>query len=131
MHACTIRLCSPKPQRFQQQTLYRAIPNLALTEKNMHAQVYENVTSQALARHQQKHHTALERNHTASTAWQTHNNEHAISQTIKRNPCTVRIGSHINPNIQTTAHSQDIPNLALTQEHARYGFASKKYHLQR
>ena len=79
----------------------------------------KNVLSPALARYEQNHHASFERDHAASTAWQTHNNEHAEI------PSQSEFVLTRTQRFQQSTLIPKISKLALTREHALQSTASR------
>ena len=104
----------------QQSKLSRKIPKPRPHQKvcTLRSSI-KNVLSPALARYKQNHHASFERDHTASTAWQTHNNEHAEIPSQSEFVLTRTQRLH-----QSTLIPK-ISKLALTREHALQSTASR------
>ena len=79
----------------------------------------KNVLSPALARYEQNHHASFERDHTAPTAWQTHNSEHAEISSQSAFVLTRTQRFHKSTLIPK------ISKLALTRKHALQSTASR------
>ena len=79
----------------------------------------KNVVSPALARYEQNNHASFERDHTTSTAWQTHNNEHAVI------PSQSEFVLTRTQRFQQSTLTPKISKLALIREHPRQSTASR------